>query len=273
MDSKKSRLNLLKAMSVTALAVGLLYLAQSRSERSLGRPDFVSGYALLTVSIALMLLSIRKRLLILPLGSIAVWQQIHHYLGLFAVGSFLLHAGVSVQGGLETMLSLLFWGISLSGLLGWYINYATPKKLRATGRAVLREDIPSLRDELAKKAYSLALHAAGKSESACLAEHYMQHLRPFFQKRRSLAYCLVPNGRMRRNLLQDLEQVVRYLGPDGKASQSVLSQLIREKDDLDFQWAMLNRLRGWVIVHVSLIWSFYFLVAIHVYSVYRFHGS
>ena len=273
MDSKKSRLNRSIGILATVLAVWLLFLAQRWSERSLGRPDFLTGYALLAVSLAMMLLSMRKRLLVLPLGSVAMWQRAHHYLGLLAMGSFLLHAGVRVQGSMETILALLFWGISLSGLLGWYINYSTPKKLRAAGRSVLREDIPTLRDELAKRAYSLALKAAGKHESACLAEHYSQHLRPFFQKRRSLAYCLVPNGRMRRSLLHDLDQVVRYLGPDGRASQSSLSQLVREKDDLDFQWAMLIRLRSWVIVHVSLIWSFYLVVAVHVYTVYRFHGS
>jgi hypothetical protein len=51
-----------------------------------------------------------------------------------------------------------------------------------------------------------------------------------------------------------------------------MRQLVQQKDDLDFQWALQNRLRGWVIVHLSLIWSFYFVVACHIYTVYAFHG-
>ncbi len=273
MDSPKSRLRFFRSLAVTAGALSLLWWFRQWSESSLGRPDFLTGWALFAVCIAMMLLSMRKRLLLLPIGKLAIWQQLHHYLGLFAVGSFLLHAGFVVHGTMELIMAVLFWAISLSGILGWYINATTPKKMRAAGPAVLRDDIAELRRELAQRAYAIALHAAGRLESATLAEHYVRRLQPFFHRRRSLAYCFIPNGRMRRSLLHDMDQIVRYLGPEGRASHSTLSQLIREKDDLDFQWAMQNRLRGWVIVHVSLIWSFYLVVACHVFSVYRFHGS
>jgi len=245
-----------RAILVTMLAILVAIVLRQRFETNLGRPDFFSGYMLATACAGLMLLSMRKRLLVLPLGSVAIWQQIHQYLGLFAVASYLMHANLLVQGLFEITLAVLFWTISFSGILGWYINYSTPKRLVAAGPAVLRDDISSLRRRIAERAYSIALMAAGKLESSTLAEHYVQRLQAFFLKRRSLAYCLVPNGRQRRELLHDLDQMVRYLGPDGRSSQATLCQLVREKDDLDFQWAMQNRLRGWVIVHVSLVWAF-----------------
>jgi hypothetical protein len=273
MDSAKSRLRFVRGIVVVILSLLGVEALRRWSDQSMGRPEFLTGYTLLAVCIGMMLLSMRKRLLFLPLGRLAIWQQMHHYAGLFAAGSFLLHAGFEVNGVLETILAALFWSISLSGILGWYINYRTPKLLRNAGPAVLRDDIASLRRDLARQAYGLAVSAAGKLESATLSEHYLQKLRPFFQQRRSMAYCLVPNGRMRRRLLQELDQIVRYLGPEGRDSHASMSRLVREKDDLDFQWAMQNRLRGWVIVHISLIWSFYLVVAYHVYTVYRFHGS
>ncbi len=261
-----------RAILATMVAVLIAIIVQRRFETNLGRPDFFSGYMLLATCAGLMLLSMRKRLLVLPLGSVAIWQQAHQYLGGFAVASYLMHAGFVVQGVFEISLSILFWTISFSGILGWYINYSTPKRMVAAGRAVLRDDITSLRREIAERAYAIALMAAGKLESSTLADHYVQRLQGFFLKRRSLAYCLVPNGRQRRELLHDLDQMIRYLGPEGRSSQATLCQLVREKDDLDFQWAMQNRLRGWVIVHVSLVWSFFVLVACHVYTVHRFHG-
>jgi hypothetical protein len=273
MDSKKSRLVVAKAIISTLLAVLLLVAAWTWAERSLARPDFMTGYTLLAVTLGMMLLSMRKRLMVLPLGSMAVWQKTHQYLGLFAIASYLLHAGIVIHGGVEWILAFLFWAISLSGLLGWYINHSTPKKLRAAGPGVLREDMNTLRQEIAHRAYGLALTAAGRNESASLSEHYLHHLRSFFQNRRSLAYCLVPSGRMKRHLLHELDQIVRYLGPEGQASYATMAQLVRQKDDLDFQWALQNRLRGWVIAHISLIWSFYLVVAIHVYTVHRFHGN
>lgn len=250
----------------------LLALAVLWAERTLRRTDFVSGISLATACFAMMLLSIRKVLLVLPMGAVKYWQQTHHYLGLFAVGAYLMHAGIVVHGAMEILLAILFWSISLSGLLGWYINVSTPRKLRAAGNVILRDDIETQRRGLAEQAYAIALKAAGKNESACLAEHYLKSLQPFFHKRPSLAYCLNPNGKRRRHLLHELDQVKRYLGPEGRASQATLSQLVQKKDDLDFQWALQNRLRGWVIVHVSLVWSFYLVAACHIYTVVEFHG-
>ena len=264
---------MLRAIILTMVAVLIAFVVQRQFETNLGRPDFFSGYVLLAACSGLMLLSMRKRLLVLPLGTVAIWQQMHQYLGLFAVASYLMHTGLIVHGVFETVLAVLFWTISLSGILGWYINYSTPKRMATAGPAVLRDDIAILRRQIAGRAYAIALMAAGKLESATLAEHYTQRLQSFFLRRRSLAYCLVPNGRQRRELLHDLDQMIRYLGPEGRSSQASLCQMVREKDDLDFQWAMQNRLRGWVILHVSLVWSFFILVACHVYMVHRFHGT
>ncbi len=263
----------LRSIVATAIAILFAFGLQRWFQSNLGRPDFSSGYMLFGASLGLMLLSMRKRLLVLPLGAVAIWQQVHQYLGMFAVASYLMHAGLAVHGVFEITLSILFWTISLSGILGWFINYSTPKRMAAAGPAVLRDDIGLIQRQISERAYTIALRAAGKLESATLAEHYVQRLQSFFQGRRSLAYCLVPNGRQRREILHDLDQMVRYLGPDGRSSQTTLSQLVREKDDLDFQWAMQNRLRGWVILHVALVWSFFILVACHVYMVHRFHGT
>jgi hypothetical protein len=52
-----------------------------------------------------------------------------------------------------------------------------------------------------------------------------------------------------------------------------MSTLLRQKDDLDFQWAMQTRLRVWVIAHVSLVWSFFLLVGYHVYLAYSYWGA
>jgi hypothetical protein len=259
-------------LSLTILAGLALWQAHAWSERALGRPEFLTGYSLLAVTLAMLLLSLRKRLLVLPLGRMAFWQQFHHYLGLFGMIAFVLHAGWTVHGILESMMAIQFWAISISGLCGWYLNYKTPKLLRSTAINVLREDILLRREELAQQAYTLALQAAGKLESATIAEHYLARLQGFFQRRRSLAYCLIPNGRKRRLLLDEIDQLGRYLGPVGVTSQTAMRQLVQQKDDLDFQWALQNRLRGWVIVHLSLIWSFYFVVACHIYTVYAFHG-
>ncbi|MCY2974493.1 MAG: hypothetical protein NTW52_07470 [Planctomycetota bacterium] len=268
-----SRLKTVRAVVVTCGAVAIMLIIYQWIDKQLGRTDYYTGFTLLAASIGLMTLSMRKKLIVLPLGSVAVWQQVHQYLGLFAVATFMMHAGFPVHGILETALSVIFVLISLSGSVGWYINKTTPRKLLAAGQAVLREDIATMRRSIAQQAYHIALTAAGKIESATLADHYTQRLSDFFSRRRSIAYCLVPTGRSRRELLHGLEKVSRHLGPEGRSCKQTLSELVIAKDDLDFQWAMQIRLRSWVIFHVSLVWSFFILVAYHIYLVYRYKGG
>ncbi len=263
----------IRCLAITGMAVGILVFMMNWSHDALGRPDWISGYTLLASCIGLMLLPLRKKLLVLPLGSVAIWQQVHHYLGLFAVASFLLHAGFPIHGIHEIAMSGLFVIISASGVLGWWINRSTPRLLATAGPSVLRDDIAMRREEIANRAYAVALSSAARVESAILAEHYSSRLRKFFGTGRSLFYCLFPTGVKRRALLRDLDHLTRYLGSDGRLAQRTMIELVRDRDDLDFQWALQNRLRMWVICHVSFVWSFFLLVALHVYWVYRFHGN
>ena len=268
-----SRIKTVRAIVVTCAAVAMMLILYQWIDNRLGRTDYYTGFTLLAASIGLMTLSMRKKLIVFPLGTVAVWQQVHQYLGLFALATFVMHAGFPVRGILEMALSVIFVLISLSGIVGWYINKTTPKKLLAAGKSVLREDIATMRRSIAQQAYHIALSAAGKIESATLADHYTQKLSDFFSRRRSIAYCIIPNGSSRRELLHGLEKVSRYLGPEGRSSKQTLSELVIAKDDLDYQWAMQIRLRSWVIFHVSLVWSFFILVAYHIYLVYQFKGG
>lgn len=263
----------INACMITIAAIAAMLMVYRWVDSQLGRTDYYTGFVLLASSIGLMTLSLRKKLIVLPLGAVVIWQQIHQYLGLFAVVTFAMHAGFPVHGILETALAVVFVLISLSGIVGWYINKTTPKKMLTAGNPVLREDIAIVRRSIAQQAYHIALSAAGKNESATLADHYTKYLSEFFSRRRSIAYCIVPTGKSRRKLLHGLEKISRYLGPDGKSSKQSLSELVIAKDDLDFQWAMQIRLRSWVVFHVSLVWSFFILVAYHIYLVYRFQGG
>ncbi len=160
-----------------------------------------------------------------------------------------------------------------SGLLGWYLNRTTPKKLSVIGHEFILEDIPGIRQQLAERAYAIAIAAAGRLESTALAEHYGKYLVPFFQGKRSLSYALIPTGRLRRQHLENLERLDRYLNSEGRASRNQMSALVQAKDDLDFQLALQRRLRTWVIFHVMFVWFFVFLSIVHGVLAHRFHGN
>ncbi len=110
----------------------------------------------------------------------------------------------------------------------------------AAGPSVLRDDMAQARRQMAERAYTIALQAAGKLESATLRNIISQGFKLFSS---ALGRWLIAWRRQavkRRELLHDLDQLVRLPGPEGRSSHATLSQLVRERDDLDFQWAMQN---------------------------------
>jgi hypothetical protein len=268
----KRRSSLFASLVTFAAVIAVGWSARA-SEQSLGRPDFVTGYTLAAACLLLLLLGIRKRLITLPLGRVSFWARAHNYIGVFGLAVFCFHIRWPILGFMEQVLAAIFLIISGSGLLGWYLNRVTPKKLLVTGKDILYDDIPREQQLVSERAYALAIEVAGKLESATLAEYYSAKLAGYFQKQRSLAYAIAPSGRVRRNHIDQLVQLDRYLDADGRSARARMCDLVQSKDDLDFAKAMQQRLRYWVVVHVSCLWLFIFLATAHVWLAHRFHGS
>ena len=246
---------------------------RNRSVASLQNESFVTGYSLAAICVFLLLFGLRKRVLSVQVGRLAVWQRTHHYLGLLSVGAYALHAGMITTGWLESMLAISFWSIAVSGIIGWYVNRTSPRILRAVGFQVLRQDIPQRTRRLAMQAHELALASAGNNDSAALADHYRNFLSPFFASRRSLFYRLSPTGTTRRRLLAGLENIDRYLNDDGRTQRRDMSSLVQAKDDLDFQSAIQNRVRFWASAHTWVLGCFLVLTVAHVIVAHQFTTS
>lgn len=262
--------NRIAPMLAVGLTVGLLWLIRGRALARMGNESFATGYALLAICTLLMLLPLRKRLISKPLGRLAIWQRTHHYLGMLSIAVYLIHAGPTTNGGLETALAITFWGIALSGIVGWYVNRTSPRLLRAAGAHVLREDIPIQKKQLCERAYQIALAAAGNSETASLADHYQSELSEFLFRPRSILYRLFPTGTKRRALLESLESVDRYLNDDGRQQRKEMSSLVTLKDNLDFQSAIQTRIRLWAYSHTLLIGAFLVFTIAHVLLAHQY---
>lgn len=246
---------------------------RDRSAENLYNEAFVTGYSLAAICIFLMLLGVRKRVITTQIGRLAVWQRTHHYLGLLSLGAYALHAGVLTTGWLESLLALSFWAIALTGLIGWYVNRTSPKLLAAAGGQILRQDISEKSKLIAKEAYTLALTAAGKNDTAALADHYQASLSTFFSTRRGWVYRIKPSGGKRRKLLDDLESIDRYLSEEGRTQRRAMSVLVSSKDDLDFQSAIQNRIRFWAASHTWALGCFVVLTIAHVIIAHQFTSS
>lgn len=235
-----------------------------------GRADMFTGYALLAVCLLLAFLSIRKRMLALPIGPVKVWLQIHLYAGILSLVLFVLHVGWFNGGWLELMLGSLFLWIGGTGLYLWYLSYRIPKRLLAVGRDVILEEIPRLQQQHAEKAYDLAIKSTQLGEGITLADYYQQKLVPYFHSPRSLLFGIIPSIRTRRRLLRELDTLDRYLGAEGRLLRNQICDLVRKKDELDVHRAMQSQLRFCLTLHIVGLWALALLIFVHVTTVLAF---
>ncbi|MCA9194659.1 MAG: hypothetical protein KDB03_22970 [Planctomycetales bacterium] len=232
----------------------------------------LTGWILLLSTFGLFLLSERKRKITHPWGPVAIWLQVHTYLGVYASVIFLMHIGWPVRGAFEILLASCFVFVACSGIVLAIYSRTVPKKLAAVARDYPLEQIPVFAAQVANQAHELAVQSASFGEGATLAEYYKRRLLPFFNEPRGSMYRMFPTGATKRRLLRELGDLDRYLASQGVACRIKLSQMVQNKDDLDFHSAMQVRLRFLFALHVAFTWSLAILIATHVILVYRFQG-
>jgi hypothetical protein len=71
-----------RLIPLAIVIVGWLVLRafRNRSAENLLNEAFVTGYSLALICVFLMLLGVRKRVITVQIGRLAVWQRTHHYL-------------------------------------------------------------------------------------------------------------------------------------------------------------------------------------------------
>ncbi len=235
--------------------------------------SFTTGYVLFGSLVFLTMLGMRKRLTFVPaIGSASFWMQLHIYVGLASFAIFAMHIGPRIpDGGLEIFLAVLYLIVALSGAYGLYVTRVIPRKLSVINEEVIFERIPSLRNQIAISARAMVLEACVTSE--VLAKFYVRRLAGYFERPRSLAYAINPSGRIRRQLIGEIEELDRFLAEDQRTVSRKLAILIRKKDDLDFHQAMQGRLKVWLFVHIGMTYSLLMVAIVHGVLALAFGGG
>ena len=238
------------SLAITALALAIVWAIAWLQHSRLAHASFFTGSTVLGSLFLLMLLGLRRRLPMWPLGSVSTWTQIHIYSGIFAFGAYLIHVPAVIAGGpFEFALSLFFLIVSGSGFYGVYASRTLPKRLSAVDGQHRFDQVAWHRNQIAETAECLLSELSEPSSSEVLNSFYDKYLKPFFGARPSLAYVLVPSGHRRRRLLSNLNELDRYLESEGRKTRGRFAALVRRRDDLDYQFALQLRLRVWLVVH------------------------
>ncbi len=260
--------------AITAVALFALLWLLRADELRLGRSAITSGWILGGLILVLASYNLRKKLPSLPLGSSAAWMQLHCYLAVTSGAVFLWHIGWRVPDGwLEGSLAAIFAMTFASGVWGLYLSRSIPSQLARTGTEFTYERIPALRRTNAESARAIVLRAVADSGHATLADLFIAKLYDYLSRRRSLAYLLLPNSRLRRQLMRELSEVDRFLSHNERLASEQLFRHIRHKDDLDYHHARQGLLKWWLLAHVSLTCGLVVLGICHAIVVLAFRGA
>jgi len=272
------------------LAWSILQWLVTWAEASLLRPSVLTGWTLMGCLALLMTVAVRRRLPILPLGSVSTWTQVHIYTGLFATGAFLLHTPhlwaavgaawtsggtgvVASTGWLEGVLAMLFLAVSGSGFYGWVACRRLPPRLSAVDGEVRFDQIGWHRQQVADAAAERIGSLHGQAAVAVLGDFYAKQMKAYFRTRPSWWYLAYPRSTRRRRLLTGLTQLDRYLEAEGRGVSGQLAGLVRRRDDLDYQYALQWRLRVWVVLHAAMSLALIVLAVLHGILATRFVQS
>lgn len=260
-------------LTVTTAAVAIVALLAWLEESRLGRSSILTGATVLGSLLVLALIGVRRRIPVLPLGSVSTWTQIHIYTGLFAAGVYLMHVPTLIAGGLfECGLSSLFLLVTLSGFYGLYASRTLPRRLTAVEGQHRFDRVLWHRNQIATTAKELLGELNEQTGLRVLGSFYNSYLDPFFSTRPSLAYVMVPSGTRRRRLLSGLKELDRYLEQGSRQTAGRLAALVRRRDDLDYQYAVQLRLRLWLVVHSVFSVALLLGAILHAVVAWRFTG-
>jgi hypothetical protein len=260
--------SLLLAASIAVASAFVLWAG------TMSRAAYLTGWLLFGVMLLLTGYNWFKKIPYLPLGRSEVWLEFHLYAGVFTGVLFLLHVrGRWPTGWFELVLTLLYAVVMVSGVAGIIISRGWPKRLTARGGEVPFERIPLVRRQLREQAEALALNSVAESKSATIAEFYARRLHTFFAGPRNLLSHLVEVRLPLNALLDDLNDLNRFLNESERKVTARLVELVRQKDGLDYQHALQLTLRLWLFIHIPVTYSLMLWTVAHIVLVYGFSAG
>jgi len=255
------------------IACVLLFMADSLGQDRLYMTAFFSGWVLLGLLFGLSALQARKKLRMLPLGSVTGWLQLHIYGGLFSLVAFWVHARTLwPQGYMDISLALLFGLVALSGVIGLLLSRTLPRRLTRRGENLIFERIDGFRTQLWREVEELVLRAAREHGSSSIPDFYNRWLSPFFVKPRNFWAHIWESRAPVHRLAGEMSALDRYLNDAEREIMREVGLRVQTKHGLDYQYAAQSLLKRWLFVHIPLTYGLLGFALAHAVLAYAFRG-
>ena len=163
--------------SVLLFFIVLILFVDSQMRQALMVPSYFTGWIMFGLMVVLILFNARKKISFLPLGTAYSWAQFHIYGGmLLFIISFAHINYVMPNGTLESILSILFLLVALSGMYGTYISRRLPVKMAQQSEYVIYERLPGIREKIRGEVEERVNSAVDDLGSVAIADIYSKHL-------------------------------------------------------------------------------------------------
>jgi len=259
---------------ITLLLAGLIVSIDCVYRLSMRSSSLLSGWSLMALILLLAGYNLRKKLPMVPLGSSSAWLQLHIYAGCLTGVLFLVHVGYRLpNGGLESVLTVLYLAVFLSGIAGLILSRVLAARLTSQGEEVLFERIPVFVRRIRDEVQQLVLDCIEKTETSMVPGFYRERLQPFFARPRFLLHHLVHSLRPYQSMLLEIRAQDRYLNEQEREVMREIEERFRLKNALDYQYTLQAMLKYWLFVHVPLTYALLVFAAAHVTFVYAYFGG
>ena len=104
------------------------FVQQPSEHRSIGGTPvgLIFGAVAFAIFIFGALLSLRKRVVLWPIGTVQSWMRAHIWLTLLTVPLVLLHSGFRLGGPMTILLMALYSVVMVSGIYGLFLQHQIP---------------------------------------------------------------------------------------------------------------------------------------------------
>jgi hypothetical protein len=269
-----------QGLLIAAISSGLFWLVWIYSN-GLRDPRYLDGWVLAGGMAFQIFFHIAKMVGLSP-KSATRWKKIHILVGYLLIAAFISHSDFSLPDtGFEWALWTGYVLVALSGIFGTYLAWALRAKHWIEG-AVSYDRIPTLRAELERDVKAVVAETdpaatevalPGPPHDAWIRDLYATHLRDFFQGPRNFTAHLIGSQHPLKRLIDEIDDLPRYVDQQGQAKLATIKNLVIEKDRLDFARVYLGLTKGWLLVHVPVTYALVVLTILHILVVYAFSSG
>lgn len=203
----------------------------------------------------------------------AFWTRLHIATGITLVPLYWLHVGrFWPSGPYEQVLALLFYLVTISGVLGWFLQKTLPQRLTQAGDEIQFERITEAVIDCREQVEQLLQESQQATGSDTLAKHYIENLSWYFLKPRFLLNHLLSGSYHEYWWRGKTRAIERYLGENEKPYLTDLLKLGERKANIDFHYTLQGVLKLWLFVHIPAVSALAMLVIwhvalVHIYSI------